>query len=305
MWLGCLVEDVSDGRAGITVALVKELIAEQAPQWSGLPVRPVAVDGWDNRTYRLGDHLTVRLPTATGYVPAIAKEDRWLPVLAAQLPVPVPEPVFTGRPGAGYPFPWSVRRWLPGQSVATAPVPDPVAFAAQVGEFLLALQAIDPAGGPAAGEHSFFRGLSPAVYDDEVRRHLGVLGDDRDISRATAVWDTAVTAHPEPAGASVWFHGDVAVGNLLVRDGVLAGVIDFGTCGVGDPACDLVPAWTFLHGPARRRFAKVVRQDARTWARARGWALWKALISITDNNRSDPHRRIVDQVLADPVRITP
>jgi len=288
-----------DGRAGVTVGLVRQLIAEQAPQWAGLPVRPVAVDGWDNRTYRLGNHLTVRLPTAAGYVPAIAKEDRWLPVLAAHLPTRVPEPVFTGRPGAGYPFPWSVRRWLPGESAGTAPICDLVSFSGQVGEFLLALQAIDSADGPAAGEHSFYRGASPAVYDDETRRHLGVLGNGRDIERATAIWDTAVTA--DQTGPSVWFHGDVAVGNLLVSDGLLAAVIDFGTCGVGDPACDLVPAWTFLDGPARRRFAEVVRQDPQTWARARGWALWKALISITDSGPTDAHRRIVDHVLADPV----
>lgn len=290
-----------DGRAGITAGLVRELIAEQAPQWAGLPVRPVAVDGWDNRTYRLGDHLTARLPTAAGYVAAIAKEDRWLPLLAEHLPVRVPEPVFTGRPGARYPFPWSVRRWLPGNSAATAPIPDRVSFAGQVGEFLLALQAIDSTDGPAAGEHSFYRGASPAVYDDETRRYLGVLGNSRDIEQATAIWEAAVAA--EPTGAPAWFHGDVAVGNLLVSDGRLSAVIDFGTCGVGDPACDLVLAWTFLDGRARRRFADVVRQDPQTWARARGWALWKALISITDGSPSDVHRRIADRVLADPVAV--
>lgn len=296
------MEQGADGRAGITVGLVRALIAEQAPQWAGLPVSPVAVDGWDNRTYRLGSHLSVRLPTAEHYVPAIAKEDRWLPFLAPQLPVRIPEPVFTGEPGAGYPFPWSVRRWLPGRDAATATIADPVAFATQLGEFLLALQAIDATGGPAAGAHSFYRGASLAVYEEETRRHLQVLGDERAIDQAGAVWAAAVGAEPtEPTGPSVWFHGDVAVGNLLVRCGSLTAVIDFGTCGVGDPACDLVPAWTFLHGPGRRRFAEVLRHDPQTWARARGWALWKALISITSGDPSDPHRRIVERVLDDPV----
>jgi aminoglycoside phosphotransferase (APT) family kinase protein len=294
-----------DGRPGITAGLVRRLIAEQAPQWAGLVIEPVEVDGWDNRTYRLGDDLSVRLPTADRYVAAVEKEDRWLPVLAPRLPVPVPRSLLTGRPGAGYPYPWSVRGWLPGRSAGVAAIADPPRFAAEVGEFLLALQAVEATGGPIAGEHCFHRGGELGWYDDETRRALAANADrlvatGLDVARAGAVWDAAVASRWH--GSPVWFHGDIAVGNLLVERGRLAAVIDFGTCGVGDPACDLVLAWTFLSGDGRRQFARTVGQNAETWARARGWALWKALISLTgDEHESAGNLRLIGEVLADPV----
>ncbi|MEW2386567.1 phosphotransferase, partial [Micromonospora sp. NPDC047707] len=133
----------------MTVALVRALVAEQFPDWSGLPVTPVARQGWDNRTFRLGDHLTVRLPSAEGYVAGIAKEDRCLPVLAAHLPVPVPAPIAMGQPGAGYPFPWSVRRWLPGDTVEVARDVDRTVLAQDLGAVLSALRATPPRQGPA------------------------------------------------------------------------------------------------------------------------------------------------------------
>lgn len=297
-----------DGRAGITADLVRRLVAEQAPRWAGLRVEPVPVDGWDNRTYRLGPDLTVRLPTRGYYVAAIEKEERWLPVLAPHLPVPIPEPMFTGRPGAGYAFPWSVRRWLPGEPARPERLADPVRFAAQLGEFLVALQKIDATGGPVAGEHSFHRGESPAWYDDETRTALATRASQLtvaglDTSRVSAVWADALNA-PGPSNPPVWFHGDVAVGNLLVDGEDLSAVIDFGTSGVGDSACDLVPAWTFLTGAARREFAAAVGADPTTWARARGWALWKALTSLTDDEQpSAGHLRVIAEVLADPVDV--
>ena len=270
-----------DGRAGIDAALVRRLVAAQFPQWSDLPVTPVELDGWDNRTYRLGSRLSVRLPTDAGYVPAVAKEHRWLPVLAAGVPVPIPTSVAIGQPAAGYPFEWSIRRWLAGRPANLAAVAEPTHFATEVAEFLLALQRIDPAGGPIAGAHSFYRGAPLAHYDEQTRQSLDVLASRAggiDIGAATAVWHAALAA--EWHGPPRWFHGDVAAGNLLVRDGRLAAVIDFGTCGVGDPACDLVIAWTMFGGPGRQAFRQRVNQDAGSWARARGWVLWKALITL-------------------------
>jgi aminoglycoside phosphotransferase (APT) family kinase protein len=292
----------ADGRAGIDAGLVRRLIAGQFPQWRDLPVTPVAVDGWDNRTYRLGDEMTVRLPTHESYTPAVAKEDRWLPVLAPALPVPVPVPLATGAPGEGYPFRWSVRRWLDGETADPARVDDLAAFAVDVAEFVLALQRVDATGGPPAGAHSFYRGAPPAHYDDETRRALVALDGRVDTESATEVWDTALRA--EWHGAPVWFHGDIAQGNLLVRDGRLVAVIDFGTSGVGDPACDLVIAWTMFSGQSRDAFRRAVGQDDGTWARARGWALWKALIVLADvidrdEELADLNRRVLDEVLAD------
>ncbi|HEV7649970.1 MAG TPA: aminoglycoside phosphotransferase family protein [Actinophytocola sp.] len=293
-----------DGRAGIDAALVKRLIRAQFPRWADLPVTPVEFDGWDNRTYRLGDDKTVRLPTAAGYVPAVAKENEWLPRLAAALPVAVPAVLGAGVPGEGYPFPWSVRGWLPGVTADRARIDDPVRFAGEVAGFVAALQRCDARGGPAAGEHSWFRGSPLAHYDEETRRCLGQL-DGRVDGKAAAVWDAALGA--EWLGAPVWFHGDVAAGNLLVRDGRLAAVIDFGTSGVGDPACDLVIAWTLFSGASRAAFRRAVGQDGGTWARARGWALWKALLTLTGCIDTDPdlaalNRRVIDDVLADHAR---
>ena len=265
-------------RDAITAALVARLVAQQFPEWAELPVVPVAESGWDNRTFRLGDVLTARLPTADWYVAAVAKEHTWLPRLAPHLPLPVPEPVALGSPGSGYPWPWSVRRWIDGRPARVDRIADPVGFARDLAGVLVALWGVDPAGGPVAGAHSFHRGGSLTVYDDETRAALATLGPRIDGAAATRTWDDAVTA--EWTGAPVWFHGDVAEGNLLVDEaGLLSAVIDFGTSGVGDPACDLVIAWTLFEGSSRAAFAEGVGRDAATWARARGWALWKALIT--------------------------
>jgi len=297
-----MVSTPPDGRAGIDATLVKRLIAAQFPQWSHLPVTPVEIDGWDNRTYRLGDDLTVRLPTAAGYVPAVDKENEWLPRLAPSLPVAIPTIVAKGVPGEGYPFPWSIRGWIQGETAAQARIDDMAQFATSVAEFLLALQRCDSSGGPAAGEHSWYRGAAPAHYDEETRRCLTELQGHVDTDRAAAVWDAALAAewHGEP----VWFHGDIAAGNLLAVDGKLVAVIDFGTSGVGDPACDLVIAWTDFTGESRRVFRTAMEQDEGTWARARGWLLWKSLLVLSESIGTDPDRaavqhRLIDEVLAD------
>ncbi|MEW1928644.1 aminoglycoside phosphotransferase family protein [Streptomyces sp. NPDC088360] len=297
-----MVPTPPDGRAGIDAALVKRLVAAQFPQWSELPVRPVEVDGWDNRTYRLGEDLTARLPTAAGYVPAVAKETEWLPRLAPSLPCAVPPILGQGVPGEGYPFPWSVRGWLDGETAAPERIDDMARFAVCVAEFILALQRCDTTGGPLAGEHSWYRGASLAYYDEETRRCLAALEGRVDTGRAAAVWEAALAARWH--GVPVWFHGDIASGNLLVADGRLTAVIDFGTSGVGDPACDLVIAWGMFSGESREAFRRTVGQDAGTWARARGWLLWKCLLTLSGCVDSDPDkaavdRRLIAEVLAD------
>ncbi|WP_433726556.1 aminoglycoside phosphotransferase family protein [Actinoplanes sp. CA-051413] len=282
----------------ITTDLVRALIAEQFPQWTDLPVTPVPRQGWDNRTFRLGDQLSVRLPSAEGYVAAVEKENRWLPELAGHLPLPVPSPVAVGRPGAGYPYPWSVRQWLTGDTLEDAAAVDRLRLARDLGEFLTVLRQA-PVAGPPGGRHSFFRGCHPSAYADGVEQALKELGDAVDVRACRAVWAEALDSSWE--SAPVWFHGDIAVGNLLVRDGRLAAVIDFGTCGVGDPACDLVIAWNTLEGDERAAFRDAVGLDRQTWQRARGWALWKALIMLAEPGAAPAWRHVVDQVLADPV----
>jgi aminoglycoside phosphotransferase (APT) family kinase protein len=292
-------------RPRIDAALVERLVAVQFPQWSGLPVQEVDPQGWDNRTYRLGSELAVRLPSAAGYVAAVEKEQRVLPYLASRLDVPVPEPVGLGVPADVYPFPWSVRRWIDGMVALRATDLDRRVFAADVGAVLRQLRAVPAGDGPVAGAHSFHRGAHPSHYAAEVVAALDTLGDAVDRGACEAVWDAATASVWH--GPAVWFHGDVAPGNLLVgADGRLSAVIDFGTCGVGDPACDLVLAWTFLDGDARREFRDAVGLDGDTWARARGWALWKALIMLAGSSgpvdRSE-HEAVLRAVLADPVAV--
>ena len=286
----------------IDADLARDLVARQFPYWAELPIAPVAHDGWDNRTFRLGRELSIRLPTGPWYAQQVEKEQRWLPVLAPQLPLPIPAPVARGAPSERYPYPWSVYRWLDGEVAAVAPVADPVAFAAGLGRFLARLRRVDAKGGPPPGEHNFFRGGPPSHYEAETLDAIERLGDAIPRAAAERVWAEAVgTAWDRDP---VWFHGDVAVGNLLVRDGRLAAVLDFGTSGVGDPACDVVIAWTFFRGAARARFRAELGLDDATWARGRGWALWKALITLApalergDEEAAAAPRRDVREILA-------
>ncbi|HLQ62664.1 MAG TPA: aminoglycoside phosphotransferase family protein [Candidatus Acidoferrales bacterium] len=287
-------------RADITPALVSRLLAAQFPYWAGLPLRHVERDGWDNRTFRLGDDMSVRLPSAERYAPQVDKEHRWLPFLAGRLPLAIPEPLARGKPGGGFPWPWSVYRWLEGEPAAVAPIDDPVQFATELAGFLAALYGIDPWGGPAAGSHNFFRGGSLAIYDAETREAMVALGGEIDAQRAERVWHAALEATWH--GSPVWLHGDVEAGNLLVKEGRLSAVIDFGCSGVGDPACDLTIAWTLLSGAGRQAFRAQMPVDEATWARGRGWALWKAMNTLARDLKAgrqpvSPARRVIHDVL--------
>jgi aminoglycoside phosphotransferase (APT) family kinase protein len=293
---------VSAEHAEINVALVGQLIASQFPQWAHLAIKPVELSGWDNRTFHLGPDMSVRLPSAEGYVAQVEKEHRWLPMLAPHLPLPIPVPLAKGAPGHGYSWPWSVYRWLEGENATLKRIVDLSEFAVSLAKFLLVLQRIDATDGPAAGEHNFFRGGPLTTYNAETREIIQELAGEVDTNAATRVWQAALetTWHGPP----VWVHGDVASGNLLIKDGRLSAVIDFGCSSIGDPACDLVMAWTFFSGASREAFKATLGLDAATWARARGWALWKALITpaeYIDSNpvRSAEARHVIAEVLAD------
>jgi aminoglycoside phosphotransferase (APT) family kinase protein len=297
-------------KASITPGLVSELIADQFPQWAHLPISPVELDGWDNTTFRLGADLSVRLPSADAYVPQVEKEQQWLPLLAPRLPLAIPEPVARGVAGPDFSRPWSVYRWLDGDPATVERIAGLERFATDLAGFLTALYGIDPSDGPTAGAHSFNRGGPLATYDAETRRSLSALQGAIDVRRATEVWDAALAA--TWAGPPVWVHGDVTGANLLVVDGRLSAVLDFGCSAIGDPACDLAIAWTLFHGSSRAAFRDGLSLDDGAWARGRGWALWKALntqVEPGDGEADRAGRRfgwrvnalgVIEEILAQP-----
>ncbi|MGQ3018081.1 aminoglycoside phosphotransferase family protein [Phenylobacterium sp.] len=276
-------------RVKVDEATVRALVADQFPQWTDRPITRVKPGGWDNRTFRLGEDLLVRMPAAAHYIAQVEKEQMWLPRLAPRLPLQIPAPVAVGAPGHGYPFPWSICAWIEGETVAAAGSLDHGLLAEDLADFLLALHAIDASDGPAAGPHNFHRGGDPAVYDGQTRAAAQTLGGQINGAAALALWDAALATRW--ARPPVWIHGDVAPGNLLVRNGRLAAVIDFGTCGVGDPACDLAFAWTVLEDGGREAFRERLGLDDDTWLRGQAWALWKALIVVAGAPGVHTHER--------------
>lgn len=285
-----------------SAALVGRLLAEQFPPWSDLPIAPVPSAGTDNALYRLGDALAVRLPRIHWAMGQVDKEATWLPRLGPALPLAVPAVLAHGAPGAGYPYPWAVYRWLGGANAAEAPPADMSQAALDLAHFLLALQRLDTTGGPAALDHGL-RGAPLAGRDADTRQAIAALGDTMDAAAATAVWEEALRAR-EWRRPPVWFHGDLLPGNLLVADGRLSAVIDWNGLGVGDPACDLVIAWALFAGESRAAFRAALGVDDATWARGRGHALSQALIFIPYYRHTNPlgvayHRRTLAAVLAD------
>jgi len=189
-------------------------------------------------------------------------------------------PPGNGGPQRGLPMELVLYRWLEGEIASNERVDDLTEFATTLAPFLGALQQIDPTGGPPPGQQNFFRGGPLETYDAETRSAITALGDQIVTETATAAWETAIAATWR--GSPVWFHGDVSASNLLVRDGRLSAVIDFGCSGVGDPACDVTIAWTLLSGESREALREALPADAATWARGRGWALWKGLITLAE-----------------------
>ena len=285
-----------------STALVRHLLAEQFPQWAHLAIVPVPSAGTDNALFRLGDALAVRLPRIHWAVGQADKEDTWLPRLAPALPLAVPAVVVHGAPGAGYPYPWAVYRWLGGANAAESPPADMVEAAGNLAHFLLALQRRDTSGGPSALDHGL-RGAPLAGRDAATRQAIAALGAAIDAAAATAVWEEALSAG-EWDRPPVWFHGDLLPGNLLVAGGRLSAVIDWNGLGVGDPACDLVVAWALFAGDSRAAFRAALGVDDATWARGRGHAWSQALIFIPYYLHTNPvgvayHRRTLAAVLAE------
>ena len=224
--------------------------------------------------------MVVRLPRTERTSGTLEKERQWLPRLAPLLPVAVPVPLVEGIPAEGYPLEWSVYRWLKGEDATVERVTDQSQSATDLAQFVAALQQIDPTGGPSPGEHNAFRGVPLATRDAPTRAAIVSLRGAIDVGAVTAGWESALQL-PEWEHPPVWIHGDLDSRNLLVEEGRLSAVIDFGCLGVGDPACDVMVAWKVLSADTRIIFRTTLSVDESTWARARGWALSQALMALS------------------------
>lgn len=260
----------------VDVELVRQLLAAQFPQWSELPISRVRESGTDHALFRLGERLLARMPIVGWAVDQAASDQRWLPYLAPHLPLEIPSPLAVGEPGASYPHPWLVVRWIPGDTPRDRNL-DMRRAAVNLSGFVRSLHGVDPAGGPVKTDT--MRGVPLANLDAGIRETIAALGDEIDQAAVTRAWDDAVSA-PAWTHSPRWIHGDLQRGNLLVRDRRIVAVIDFGGLGLGDPAPDLAPAWNLLGRTARAAFLEAAGYDAATRARGKGWVLAPALQGI-------------------------
>jgi aminoglycoside phosphotransferase (APT) family kinase protein len=265
------------GEIAIGVAQVRRLVADQFPQWAGLPVVAQPLGGTDNALFRLGDDLVARLPRAPWAVDQVHTDATWLRRLAPYLPVPVPVPVAVGEPGAGYPWPWTVVAWLPGRNPQRGM--DLVGVAVDLAGFVTAMVAADPLDGPV--KEGISRGVPLAARDELTRRSIAALAGRVEQRAATAAWDEAMGVDEWP-GPPVWIHGDLLAGNLLVQGGRLGAVIDFGALGRGDPAIELLPCWSLFDARARAAYLEALGFDEATWVRGWAWPLSISLYALAD-----------------------
>ncbi|MDI2130690.1 aminoglycoside phosphotransferase family protein [Yinghuangia seranimata] len=286
-------------------ALVRALLEAQRPEWSGLPLAPAGA-GTDNTMYRLGDDLLVRLPRTAGNAGAVRKEQTWLPRLAPHLPRRIPEPVHAGTPAEAFPLAWSVYRWIDGAEPGPDTVADWAAFGADLAAFVTDLHGVDLMGATRADDLSWYRGGTLGPCDAWVSRDFdacrAVAGADLDVDTLERLWRAAL-ALPEPAGPHGWLHGDLKPTNLLVRDGGLHAVIDFGGLSVGFPDAEHATVWD-LPPQARRAYWDALGLDEATWTRARAWAIAVAVSGLAYYRDTFPAfaaecRARLDAVLAD------
>lgn len=267
--------------------LVQALLSEQFPEFSSLDVSFVKPQGWDNRTFRIGDDKLARLPSSSKYRHQVLKEYEWLPFLSSAITLDIVHPVALGKPSSIYPFHWLINKWIPGVTLASTENVDTKLVVSGLVSFLDNLQRVDTIEAPEPGLHNFYRGGSLEVYSSEMQQAISLI-DDAEIhlkKQLEVIWSKAIGSRWEHD--PVWLHGDLSAGNILVRDGRIAGIIDFGQAGIGDPACDLAIAWNFLNAESRISFRKHTNFDKHTWQRAMGWSAWKAAIvysGMTDSN---------------------
>lgn len=286
-----------DGEAHIDAPLVRRLLAEQFPELAGLPVTEVVSTGTVNAIYRIGDDLAARLPRVAAWQSGLESEWRWLPHLAPKLSLAVPEPVGLGSATEYHPLSWAIYRWIDGTPYADDQVADERAAAQDLARFVWELHALDATGAPPAGRQPLHE------VDEVTRAAIDEAGDLIDRDAVLAAWDRALEA-PVWRGNPVWIHADLLRPNILVSAGRLRAVIDWGGAGAGDPATDVIAAWSVFNAPGRAAYRQALDVNDETWDRARGIALHQAALILPYYRETNPDfvalaQRTVDQVLTD------
>lgn len=285
------------GEVDIDAALVARLVAAQFPQFAGLPIRAVPATGTVNAIYRLGDHFSIRLPRVHSWAEDLDREVAWLPRLGPHLSLGIPGVMAAGRPASGYPFTWAIYRWMDGDPYREDLVHDERQAAGDLAQFVAELRRIDPLGAPRGGRKPL------RELDAATRAAIEASGSVMDREVAAAAWERALEA-PAWDGTCVWIHADLLRPNLLVDRGRLCAVIDFGSVGVGDPAADVIAAWSVFGPTGRAAFRSALDVDDGTWNRARGYALHQAALIIPYYSRTNPgfvahSKRTVEEILGD------
>lgn len=283
--------DMPAAEVDISTDLVRRLVARQFPDLDGLQVEPLA-SGWDNALFRLGDDLVVRMPRRRLGVPLIDHEQRWLPVIAPRLPLPIPAPVRCGVADDVFPWPWSICPYFPGTSVLAlvaggGSLTDPTAEAARLGAFVAALQKPAPSDAP----DNPFRGVPLADRNDRLHGDLARLHGSIDADAVLGLWAESV-AVPPWSRAPVWLHGDLHPGNVVTDGERITAVVDFGDITAGDPASDLAAGWYFFDPGARAAFRDAAGVDDDTWRRARGWALCLGATIMANSADNPPYAQL-------------
>lgn len=277
----------AETRPQIDEALVRCLVDTQFPQWADLALKLLDPAGSDHVIYRLGEELSVRLPRHPGAIGQARKESQWLPQLAPHLPLAIPVPVAVGGPGFGYPWPWAVSRWLDGEVATVDALGDSPEAAIELARFLAALQRFPLEDIPAGDAGEALTGRPLSDRDRATRAAIAEVDGVFDTAAMTQLWNAALSA-PGWDRSPVWFHGDFHTGNLLTSHGCLSAVIDFGGLGTGDPACDLMIAFTLMSADSRAAFRDALGVDDATWMRGRGWALATGLNAYTSYAAVNP-----------------
>ena len=286
----------------LPIDLVHKVISEQFPELADLSITAIDKQGHDNSIFRLGEDMLIRMPTRECYAAAVEKEQKFLPLLSNYLTANIPRPLKLAKPSKYFKFPFSIYKWLEGQTLSQVSFDnwDLEKLAFDLAKFLKEFQNVNIIDGPLPGSHNWWRGDHISVYDKDTKKQIKQLSDIIDGDNAINLWEQACKTKWDKS--FVWIHGDFAVDNILIKDNKLFAIIDFGCMGVGDPACDLVIAWTFLKDKAREIFIGEMDLENDTWLRAKAWALWKASYELCKiKNKHDinasMYKKIIDILL--------